>query len=148
MGLLHDLVLRCNESEETEPKIEDEVEEEEEEGEGEVVVEEYGEGRCMVICVISLLSLCVLFRCASSLEESESVASWSVRMIRTNLCFVLRLVLLGGSPSKFELEGESFKFNFSSFSVDCTDMLETEKCFVLFCLCREVSRLFDGLKGS
>lgn len=77
----------------------------------------------MFISVISLFVFRVLlglFSLSSSLEESESVASWSVRMIRTSFLWVFLLVLHGGSPSKTELGVASFSF--CSLRVDCTDM--------------------------
>ena len=147
----------CEEEEETEQKVvEEELEEGEEDDEGEGDEEvEYDEGRCMVIWVISLFSffglvVVLFFSLSSSLDESESVASWSVRMIRTTLCLVLRLVLHGGSPSKFELGAESFSF--SSFSVDCTGMSERENREKNEGLVRVVRflfvlRLFEGSVG-
>ena len=71
----------------------------------------------MVISVISLFTHGLLegISCSSSLEESESVASWSVSMILMTFCWVFLLALLTGSLSLLSSE---------SFIVDCTDMLK------------------------
>lgn len=78
--------------------------EEEEEGEG--VGESETKGKFILTWVISLFSLRSFDGfCgpSSSPEESESVASWSVRMIRRSFLFwlwVFPVVLHGGSTSK------------------------------------------------
>ena len=74
----------------------------------------------MLIWVISLFTLVVCCCCSSSSSESESVASWSVTMIRRSLLWVLVLVLHGGSSSKWEL-GDA-RFMGWCFSFACTDM--------------------------
>lgn len=63
-----------------------------------------------VIFFLGFLSFGVFFGVSSSPEESESVASWSVRMIRRSLFFVLVAVLHDGLVSKFELGVFCFRF--------------------------------------
>lgn len=95
----------------------------------------------MLIRVISLFSFrCfVACFCSSSEEESESVASWSVIMIRRSFLWVLVLVLHGGLSSKLELGVVNFMG--WRLSVECTDM--GEECFFFFL----VTVCVWGLKG-
>lgn len=100
---------------------------EDEEGEGDGVEESEKGGRCMLIWVIFFFTLGGFDGFCGGLSspeesESESVASWSVRMIRRSFFrfWVLAVGLHGGSPSKWELAVDCL--GWWSFSVDCTDM--------------------------
>ena len=77
-----------------------------------------------VICLFTFLCFGGFFGSSSSPEESESVASWSVRITRSSFLrggLVFAAVLHGGSPSKFELEACGLK-GWWRFRGGCTDM--------------------------
>lgn len=90
-------------------------EEEDDEGE-ENEKEESNTGWCMLISRTSLFGfLCVVLwllflSLPSSPEESESVASWSVIMIRRSFLLGFLFVLIDGLSSKIELGVSIFSF--------------------------------------